>query len=246
MRRASVLAAVLLAVPAIAAPAGAARAATPAPSLTLWVGSTAPGTELRGVRLSATGAGTIVKVAAKQRATGTVTTTGAFAAPAPALKGIRAAARALFATAPKVAVARGGGEMYATATITVGAVERTELDLHAASPAMAALLRAVNAALGPARALPVPVDGPARAFAAVKTLSSTAAQTAAIIGFVRTGIGILRARRAMIREGSRRRTRSWASAYDRVQRRSTLGSRSRGRRDAITRKLTQDPRSALL
>lgn len=132
--------------------------AAPQPEVRVFVGAKIPAEELRGVRLTSGGKGTIMRVApGKDRATGNVKTVGTFT-PTPAqLSAIRGAAKGVYANA-KVTVPKARGEMYAAVTVKLGAKERTALGMHGISPQTKALLDALNAALPLARQLPVP-DG---------------------------------------------------------------------------------------
>jgi hypothetical protein len=153
------------------APAGSAAAQ---PSLVVWAGPLVPGTELRGVRLKATGKGGRLVVKRNHRANGKVTVAGSFA-PAPAqLTAIRAAAKAAFAkpgvkaTKDKSTGSHGG---YASAVIEIGGKTRTLLGVNTSSAALRALLVALNKAL-PASAQ---LDDPETGFAQISDAPSTAA-----------------------------------------------------------------------
>lgn len=135
-----------------------AAVAAPQPEVRVFVGAKIPAEELRGVRLTAAGKGTIMRVApGKDRATGKVQTVGTFTPNPAQLTAIRAAAKGVYANA-KVTVPKARGEMYAAVTVKLGTKERTALGMHGISPQTKALLDALNAALPPDRVLPVP-DG---------------------------------------------------------------------------------------
>lgn len=140
--------------------------AAPQPEVRVFVGAKIPSEEVRGVRLTAAGTGTILRVpAGRDRATGKVQAVGTFT-PTPAqLAAIRAAAKTVFASA-KVTVPKARGEMYTAVTVKVGTKERTALGMHGISPQTKALLDALNAALPPKWALAVP-DGLAASAAAL-------------------------------------------------------------------------------
>lgn len=132
--------------------------AAPQPEVRVFVGAKIPAEELRGVRLTAAGKGTILRIApGKDRATGKVQTVGTFTPNPAQLAAIRAAAKGVYGNA-KVTVPKARGEMYAAVTVKIGTKERTALGMHGISPQTKTLLDALNAALPANRALPVP-DG---------------------------------------------------------------------------------------
>lgn len=153
MRHAVVIAMLFVCCAAGAAPAQAATA----PDIVVWVGPTVPGTALRGVHLKSSGQGELLVVSASGRKTGLPLSAGAVSATGAQLEAIRNAAQALDSQ-PGVRVVAPHGEMYASAVITIGAKQRTTLELGAASPAMGTLLNAINAVLKPDDVLPVPLD----------------------------------------------------------------------------------------
>jgi hypothetical protein len=144
------LAAVLSAAPA--------AVAAQQPEVRVFVGAKIPSEELRGVRLTATGKGTILRVApGKDRAMGKVQAVGTFTPNAAQLTAIRTAAKSVYGSA-KVTVPKARGEMYAAVTVKIGTKERTALGMHGIAPQTKTLLDALNAALPANRALAVP-DG---------------------------------------------------------------------------------------
>lgn len=136
--------------------AGTPAQAAPSPDIVVWAGPTIPGTALHGFHLRPNGMGDVLTVSASQRKAGTVRATRSVVVTSEQLQVIRDAARAVF-DKPGVRVVAPGGEMYASAVITIGATQRTTLELGAASPATGALLTALNGALPPGDVLPVPL-----------------------------------------------------------------------------------------
>lgn len=132
--------------------------AAPQPEVRIFVGAKIPSSELRGVTLNAAGKGTILRVApGKDRATGKSSVVGTFSPDPAKLAAIRGAAKGVYANA-KVTIPATRGEMYAAVTVQIGTKQRTALGLNGISPQVKALIDALNAALPPARFLPVP-DG---------------------------------------------------------------------------------------